>query len=154
MEGGGGEAAVAPLHHPPASHLRRRMTRMPPPDADERTPLIANGSGSGSGAGGPGRPSAAATAAAAAAATRSAPIDTSDLDVRFLRWINHVKRKIRSKEHEELSPYEKEAQFLVSVFGHLHSDPPLRLAQTCRATRQAPVSGASDGLLSDADFTR
>lgn len=77
----------------------------------------------------------------------SAKVDTQDIDVRFKRWIDHIKRK---KSFANLSPLEREAQFLVSVFEPLTSD--VEFLSTNAASDQLSQEPNEHGHISETDF--
>ncbi|PWN34909.1 uncharacterized protein FA14DRAFT_160315 [Meira miltonrushii] len=78
---------------------------------DETTPLLGNGKSN--------RSNRNAEEVEGETSSINAPVDAKDIDVRFKRWIDHIKRKRKSTQ---LSPMEREAQFLISVFQPLSSD--------------------------------
>lgn len=101
-------------------------------EADESTPLL-DGQPDGRGA-------------STGASTSSSHVDAAEIDVRFKRWIDHVTRK---RKAAQVSPLEREAQFLISVFGPLEADKEL-----VRRGRQPSRWPDCDGYLGQEDFER
>ncbi|MCO5565891.1 hypothetical protein L7F22_019566 [Adiantum nelumboides] len=79
---------------------------------DETTPLLGNGKSNNSNG-------AVSEEVEGETSSTNAHVDAKDIDVRFKRWIDHIKRKRKSTQ---LSPMEREAQFLISVFEPLTAD--------------------------------
>lgn len=107
---------------------------------DETTPLLGNGKSSKSN-----HSNAVTEEGEGESSTLNAPVDAKDIDVRFKRWIDHIKRKRKSTQ---LSPMEREAQFLISVFQPLTSDEDLM------GKDQLPQESSEHGYISEKEFQK